>query len=270
LEDLKNGTTPPVYGEAKYGIGAVEPEMRQEMLTVKDRQMAVFLVTSSLPDLLLGTMVMAVALFHAPREKGVSLYCLAMQVAAHMISSLLLLARLIGEYRFPEEENALNTTLLREKRLTDLRREKFFSNLMGVVLMLISTASLFKVLRKARRFMVWQQDSVGQFMDVAFAARFLTPFGAIMYAFHAGVRFYCYRKLQARIIFQAFIVSAISVLFCVVLYMAAGYEKSKEWKWKAEPIASLILSVGTLGEAIYIMSRYTKKAEYHLQISSHA
>eukprot|EP00403_Amphidinium_massartii_P013960 CAMPEP_0178413834 /NCGR_PEP_ID=MMETSP0689_2-20121128/22729_1 /TAXON_ID=160604 /ORGANISM="Amphidinium massartii, Strain CS-259" /LENGTH=288 /DNA_ID=CAMNT_0020035113 /DNA_START=92 /DNA_END=958 /DNA_ORIENTATION=+ len=273
LQDLKNGTLPPIYGESKMGIGTVEPEVKQEILTMKERQMAIFLATACLPDLFLGSTVVGVAMFHAWRESGVSLYCLGLQAIAHMISSLLLLVRLIGEYRFPDEENVLNTGLLREKRLKDLKRERFFSILMGVVLMLSSTTLLFKALRKFSVWQTWYMDKQSLYRDVAWATKFLALYGVVMYLTHASVRLYCYFKLEARIIFQGFVVSVISVAFLFVLWLASGYEQMKsdsyEYKWKAEPIAALILSIATLAEAIYIVSRHMKAAEYYLQTSSH-
>merc|ERR1719199_393894 len=122
---------------------------------------------------------------------------------------------------------------------------------MGIVLLLSSVAMLFKAFRKIRFWNVWYLDHTDMDKDVQETTVFLAWYGFIVYAGQALVRFIAGRKLRRDVIWHAFVASCVSLFFLLILAVAATEEK--EWSWKAEPIAAMLLSFVTLAEGIRII-----------------
>merc|ERR1712007_10919 len=118
--------------------------------------------------------------------------------------------------------------------------------------MLVSCAALlFKAARKLKFWNVWYKDHQNMDADAAWADEFLAWYGFSMYLLQACGRLVAAIKLKRMILWHGFWASVVSLLFLFVLGIAASYQK--EWSWKAEPIAAMVLSIVTLIEAIRIV-----------------
>lgn len=225
----------------------------QQGLTMKERKWALWLGVMSIFDIFISGTMIVVAIVHAARDNGVSLYCLSVQAFSHMVSSLVLAWRFIGEYRLPQDAPGIGVErgLLRKSRRDSLVREQGLGVTMGIVMLLSSVALLFKAFRKIRFWDKWYLDHLDMDQDVVEATVFLTWYGFVVYSGQAFVRFIAARMLRRDIIWNAFVASCISLLYMLVLAVAATEEK--EWSWKAEPIAAMVLSGVTLGEGIRII-----------------
>jgi len=227
--------------------------VQQEGLSPSQRRWALWLSVMSLFDLAISGTMIFVALSHAYRDNGVSLYCLAIQAFSHLVSSLLLALRFCSEYRLPQDAPGIGVErgLLRAKRRDFLVREQGMSVIMGIVMLISSVALLFKAFRKMRFWDKWYLDHHDEDEDVEEATVFLAWYGFIVYSGQAFVRFVAGRKLQRDVIWHAFAASCVSLVFLLVLAIAATEER--EWSWKAEPIAAMTLSFVTLAEGVRII-----------------
>jgi len=226
---------------------------RQEGLTEYERKWALWLAVMSLFDIAISGTMIAVAVAHAYRDNGVSLYCLAIQAFSHLLSSVLLALRFSLEYRLPEDAPGIGVErgLLREKRRVVLMREQTMSVLMGIWMLISSVGLLLKAFRKIRFWDVWYRDHLNMDQDVVEAMIFLSWYGVVVYSGQAFVRYVAHRKLKRDGIWHAWVASLVSLLFLLVLAVAATEEK--EWSWKAEPIAAITLSFITLAEGIRLI-----------------
>lgn len=226
---------------------------RQEGLTQYERRWALWLAVMSLFDIAISGTMIAVALAHAYRDNGVSLYCLAIQAFSHLLSSVLLALRFSLEYRLPQDAPGIGVErgLLREKRREVLLREQTMGVLMGVWMLISSVGLLLKAFRKIRFWDVWYLDHLDMDQDVVDATIFLSWYGVVVYGGQAFIRYVAHRKLKRDVIWHAFVASLVSLVFLFVLAIAATEEK--EWSWKAEPIAAICLSFISLGEGIRII-----------------
>lgn len=251
--DVIGAGTGPQDVSVREDMEAEGDGTQQEGLTPELRRWALWLAVMSLFDLAISGSMIAVAVAHAYRDNGVSLYCLAIQAFSHVLSSTLLALRFISEYRLPEDAPGigLDRGLLRQKRREHLVREQGMSVCMGCAMLISSVALLFKAFRKIRFWDVWYLDHVALDQDVMETTVFLTWYGVAVYTGQAFVRFVAGRKLHRDVIWHAFVASCVSLLFLLVLAIAATEEK--EWSWKAEPIAAMALSFVTLGEGIRII-----------------
>lgn len=226
---------------------------RQEGLTQYERRWALWLAVMSLFDIAISGTMIAVALAHAYRDNGVSLYCLAIQAFSHLLSSVLLALRFSLEYRLPQDAPGIGVErgLLREKRREVLLREQTMGVLMGIWMLFSSVGLLLKAFRKIRFWDVWYLDHLNMDQDVIEATIFLSWYGVVVYTGQAFVRYVAHRKLKRDAIWHAWVASLVSLLFLLVLAVAATEEK--EWSWKAEPIAAITLSFITLAEGIRLI-----------------
>merc|ERR1712008_49353 len=87
--------------------------------------------------------------------------------------------------------------------------------------------------------------------EVQWVTELLAWYGFSWYVIQAGVRLWAAIKLRRSLVWHAFVASVVSLLFLLVLGLAASYQK--EWSWKAEPIAAIVLAFVTLCEAIRIV-----------------
>jgi len=226
-----------------------------DMPSPGERKWSLCLGVASGFDLVMSAIVAGVALGYAYRANGVSLYCLAVQCISHWISSLTLTMRFLSEGRM--SDTSTNTAaeaaeqLLRTTRRNQLLREQALSVTMGCVMLISAAGLLFKAARKFRFWDKWYLDHTGFDTEAQFVTEFLAWYGFSLYVLTALLRFACARKLRRQLIWHGFVASVISLLFLLVLGVAASYEK--EWSWKAEPIAAMVLCVISLVEGVRII-----------------
>lgn len=246
-----------------------EEEGKQEHLTDHERYLALWLATMSGFDIAISGVMIFVAFSHAYRDNGVSLYCLGIQAFSHLISSVLLTLRFISEYRTPKDAPAgYERGLLTQRRRQFLIREQTMSVLMGLVMLISSAALLFKAFRKLRFWDRWYLDHYDMDDDVTNATRFLAWYGVVVYSGQAIVRLIVGRKLRRIAVWHAFVASCVSVVFLLVLGIASTYER--EWSWKAEPIAAILLSFVTLVEGIRIIYFHFDDVDTRMQFDNKA
>jgi hypothetical protein len=227
--------------------------VEQQALTPHERRMALWLILISGLDVVISGSIITIAVHHAYLDNGVSLYCLAIQAFAHLLSSVLLIVRFVVEYRLPQDAPGIgiDRDLLRNSRRTQLVREQGMSVSMGCIMLISSIALLFKAFRKIRFWNKWYLDHHAMDQDVEDTTVFLAWYGVIVYLIQALARWFCARKLRRSVLWHALVASCVSLLFLFVLALAATEEK--EWSWKAEPIAAMMLSCVTLAEGVRII-----------------
>lgn len=223
------------------------PRVLQEAPTLQERKQSVILAVVSIVDIISSSVTMIVALQYAYRAVGASLYCLGFQSLSHLLSSILLTLRLIGELRVPQDAEE---ALLRSERKRFLMREQLLNVLMGLSLLIAAAALVFKAARKIRFWDKWYLDHKDMDQQAQWATEFLAWYGFAFYLLQALVRFLLGRKLRRNIVWNAFVTSVISLLFLLVMGIAASYEK--EWSWKAEPICAILLAMVCVIEGIRI------------------
>jgi hypothetical protein len=225
----------------------------QQALTSRERRWGVLLVIFSIADVAASGVIICIAVSHAYRDDGVSLYCLAIQALSHLLSSVLLAVRFLIECAMPQDAPGigLDRGHVRKHRRAALVLEQSMSVFMGLTMLLSSVALLFKAFRKIKFWNKWYVDHMDLDKDVEEITMYLAWHAAAVYIVQAFVRFLVARQVHREIIWHAFVVSGVSLTFLVVLAVAATEEK--EWSWKAEPIAAMLLSFVTLGEGIRII-----------------
>jgi len=228
----------------------------QEPPSQDERTLILGVIASSAVDVIVSGIIVGVAFRFAYRDNGVSLYCLGIQGISHILSSLLLGFRFVGELAVTQDEDNDDDThgLLRKRRRKFLVREQMLCEMMGIVMLLSSCGLLFKAFRKIRFWDEWYKDHINMDAEVEWVTEFLAWYGFAVYLIQTVFRFCAGRRLRRSIIWHAFVASLVSVLFLLVLGIAASYEK--EWSWKAEPIAAIGLSFVTLAEGVRIVISY--------------
>mmetsp|Transcript_20568 Transcript_20568/g.34089 ORF Transcript_20568/g.34089 Transcript_20568/m.34089 type:complete len:288 (-) Transcript_20568:111-974(-) len=246
-----------------------DEEAKQEHLSDQERKLALWLAVMSAFDVVISGIMIAVAFLHAYRDNGVSLYCLGIQAFSHLISSALLTLRFASEYRTPKDAPAgYERGLLTQRRREFLVREQTMSVIMGIVMLISSAALLFKAFRKIKFWNRWYYDHYNMDQDVANATRFLAWYGVVVYSGQALVRLVVGMKLRRVAVWHAFVASCVSLVFLLVLAVAAT--EMKEWSWKAEPIAAILLSFVTLAEGIRIIYFHFDDVDMRLQTDNKA
>jgi len=230
-----------------FDLNSVE----QHFPTQEERKWSLYVALVSILDVFVSGIILIIALCFAYRAAGVSLWCLSFQALSHLISSVLLALRFTGEWKLPLPGDEGADGLLRQRRRRFLHREQVLSTSMGLVMLVSCAALLFKAARKLRFWDKWYKDHQNMDQDAAWATEFLAWYGFAMYIIQAGFRLAAAKKLRRMILWHGFSSSVVSLLFLFVMGLAASYEK--EWSWKAEPIAAIILSAVTLIEAIRII-----------------
>lgn len=242
--------------EDNRGFGAMETSSNegseQEPLQGEEHRWALILLVVCGLDLIASAVIAIVSFRYAYFDDGVSLYCMGFQAISHLTSSAALVLRFMGEF-LPQREvefgdQVSEACLLRERRRRDLKREQGMSIFMGISMLLGSAALLFKAFRKIRFWDKWYLDHADLDREIENITGLLAWWGFAMYGLEAALRFVVARKLRRSIIWHAFVVSVVALLFLLVLGIAASYEK--EWSWKAEPIAAIVLVFIQLFEGV--------------------
>lgn len=147
-------------------------------------------------------------------------------------------------------------------------REQGVSIVMGLVMLISSAGLLFKAFRKIRFWDTWYTDHETMDKETQWALEFLAWYGFSHYFLQAVFRGVAGCKLRRSILWNGFVASAVSVLFLLVLGLAASYQK--EWSWKAEPIAAIVLSFVCLAEGIRIVIMHLDDMETRLRYDPRA
>mmetsp|Transcript_61822 Transcript_61822/g.201703 ORF Transcript_61822/g.201703 Transcript_61822/m.201703 type:complete len:315 (+) Transcript_61822:73-1017(+) len=221
-----------------------------EALSPHECVWAFVLLLFSALDLLASVVLAGFAFSCAHRNEGVSLYCIGIQAVSHFCSSLALVMRFMGEMLPAREDDGAvsDGCLLREQRRRDLGREQAFSIFMGIAMMVSCTALLFKACGKIKMWDHWYLEHANEDAEIETITDLMAWWGFGGYLFQATLRFVAARRVRRSIVWHAFAVSVVSLLFFLVLGIAASYER--EWSWKAEPIAAMVLVFVMLCESI--------------------
>jgi len=220
-------------------------------------------------DLLASASVVFVAVKFGYRDNGLSLYCLACQALSHLLSSLLLLFRLFGDLQ-PERQKEADPTksevseecLLQERRRRDVSRERGGSIAMGILMWVCSTVLLATSVRKYILWDEWHRGHKLADAEVAAVTIVLAWSGFVIYTLQAAVRFAGARKLGSRTIWNGVIISLVSLIFLMVLAIAASFEHDS--LWQAEPAAASALAIFLFFEGARVL--YWHKDEVSFQL----
>lgn len=243
--------------------------LEQEPLTQEEGKWALAVAVSCGFDVVLGSStIMIVAFKYAYRDGGVSLISMGFQALSHWVSSALVLLRILSELRSTSKD-ADRGGLLQSRR-TQLHREQGLSVAMGLMLLVSSCVILFKAFRKIRFWHKWYDDLDRDRMDreTEMILDWLAWTGFGIYVLQAAIRCIGSSKARIQMLSHSAVVSIISLLYLLVLGIASAQEK--EWSWKAEPIAAIVLVVVTLVEGIRIVFMYLDDMDTRLRHSSRA
>jgi len=243
--------------------------LEQEALTPQESLWALILLGFSSFDLLASGCLAGFAFAYAWRDEGVSLYCLGIQAVSHLASSLVMVMRFMWEI-LPAREDTTGVSdgcLLREQRRRDLHREQAFAITMGLAMMVSCTGLLFKAFRKIRFWDVWYLDHAAQDEEIIRVSELMAWWGFAGYFVQALLRFLGARRLRRSIVWHAFAVSVVSLIFFFVIGLAASYQK--EWSWKAEPVAAMVLVFVMLCESIRMVINHLGDVDSQLGQSPH-
>lgn len=247
-----------------------EHAVQQEAPTAEERKWALFMVVMAVMDMVSSGLVCIMSFSIAYRSIGASLYCLGLQSLSHWLSSVALALRFSGENRLFQSADSSPSSngLLRRHRRRFLVREQILSITMGIVMLLSSSAMLFKAFRKIRFWNSWYKDHQQMDDDIQWATEFLAWYSFAVYLLQAIFRFLAGKKLRRGIVWHGFIASVVSLLFLFVLGFAASYEK--EWSWKAEPVCAIFLSFVTLFEGVRIIIMHLDDMDLRLRFDPRA
>jgi len=242
--------------------------VEQEHLTLEERQWSLYIALFSGVDVLMSFGICVASCSYAYKDAGVSLWCMAIQTSSHWLSSLMLMLRFWGEHALPHSDDENSMRLLRGSRRRFLVREQIASIVMGLVLLISSAGLLFKAFRKIKFWTKWYEDHGRMDAEAQWALEFLAWYGFSVYFLQAVFRLVAARKLRRQILWHCFVASVISLLFLFVLGFAASYQR--EWSWKAEPIAAIVLAFVTLAEGTRIVIMHLDDMDTRLRYDSRA
>jgi len=233
--------------------------MEQQPYSENERTWAGTLLVSCGVDVIASGIIFCTAMKYAYRDGGVSLYSMSMQTASHWISSVLLLLRLMGEVGASQQRSLL------KHRRAQLHREQLLSIVMGIAMLISACALLFKAFRKIKFWQGWYEDMARRQMDedVIEVTEWLAWVGFAVYVLQAMLRGIAVWKMNVALVQHALVASVVSLLYLFVLGLGASYQR--EWSWKAEPIAAIVLVFVTLIEGIRIIFYYLDDMDTRLR-----
>jgi len=265
----------------------VEQDVKQELLTEEERVWGGYVAAASAFDIFSSAVVSAVAFFFAYRTHGVSLVCLGLQSVSHLLSSLLLALRFVAERRISvfgayaaaaaggppggseDSDEAEETAgLLKRHRRQFLGREQGLHMGMGIVMLISSVGLAYQAFTKVERWNSWYKDHTGMDQEVQFVTECLAWYGSAVYLMQAVFRYCAAEKLRRTVLWSAFTASLVALVFLVILGFSASYQK--EWSWKAEPFAALVLAMATLIEGLRLLVFMTEDADLRMRFDSRA
>mmetsp|Transcript_1232 Transcript_1232/g.3007 ORF Transcript_1232/g.3007 Transcript_1232/m.3007 type:complete len:288 (-) Transcript_1232:225-1088(-) len=232
-----------------------EEPMIQEPLTEGQARFSVYVLVFSVGDMLASGAILITAFKYAYRDAGVSLYCLGMQAISHWISSLLLVLRFVGEIQHARSvAGGADQALLCDRRRQQLYREQGLSIAMGLGILISSCALLIKAFRKIHLWDKWYLDHRHHDREVQEISQWLAWVGFALYSIQAIFRIVARVKLMRILLTHAAVASVVSLIFSLVMGIAS--KEQREWSWKAEPIAAMVLAVVMLIEGIRVVFNY--------------
>lgn len=262
--------------EASRDVGLEEDEeeedlgVTQEPPTPEEQRWGLWLAIVSAVDVVLSGAIFIASFSFAWRAAGVSLWCMGIQAISHLLSSLMLTMRFLGERSFhiASTDELTRSGLLRKDRRRFLVREQITAIIMGLVMLLSSAGLLFKAFTKIKFWKTWYDDHETKDRETQLALEFLAWNGFSIYFIQAVFRLIAARKIRRVIVWHTFVASVVSLIFLFVLGFAASYQK--EWSWKAEPIAAIALAFVTLGEGIRIVVMHLDDMDTRLRFDPRA
>jgi len=244
------------------------PSVDQDQITPEERQWSLYVAIVSGMDVIVSAGICAASFSYAYKDAGVSLWCMGIQTISHWLSSWMLMLRFWGEHSLPQLDDDNSQRLLRGSRRKFLIREQIGSTIMGLVLLISSAALLFKAFRKIKFWTRWYEDHARMDAEAQWVLEFLAWYGFSVYFLQAIFRFVAARKLRRQILWHCFVASVVSLLFLFVLGFAASYQR--EWSWKAEPVAAIVLAFVTLAEGTRIVIMHLDDMDTRLRYDSRA
>lgn len=272
LRQRPRSLVPPMeVDEDDYGIQYNYSE--QELLDDGGARWALYTVVFCALDLIGSGVILCTSFKYAYFDGAVSLYSLGLQAVSHWFSSLLLTLKFSNELGAIKEAQAGardTHSMLLQRRRKQLFREQGISIFMACTLLMSAVALLFKAFRKLRFWKVWYANTLRSTMEEEMQAvtRWLAWTGFAIYVVQAVFRFLAARKLKNCLVTHGCVASIVSLVYLMVLAIAASYEK--EWTWKAEPIAAICLVVVMLIEGVRITIYYLDDMDARLVDSSRA
>lgn len=237
-------------------------EVAQEELGADESKWGAAIGVVSAMDLGASAVIFITAFKYAYLDNGVSLYCMGFQAVSHWLSSLLLVLRSLAELCPRKARDDTEVSLL-EKRRTQLYTEQGVSVVMGCVMLISAASLLFKAFRKIRFWDRWYLDHKDMDAEAEVATDWLAWTGFSIYLLQAFLRGVAAFKLKTHVFGHACVASVVSFLFLFVLGIAASYQR--EWSWKAEPIAAVVLSFAMLVEGVRVVFYYFDDMDMRLQ-----
>mmetsp|Transcript_28626 Transcript_28626/g.51899 ORF Transcript_28626/g.51899 Transcript_28626/m.51899 type:complete len:310 (-) Transcript_28626:188-1117(-) len=256
----------------------------EDNLTDGERRWALIIVISSGLDVIVSSCIMAFALDFAIRHSAVSLYGLAVQALSHIASSLTLLLRFLGAMRIKQtapldasgdshadlDENQLESSVADKggpgstsRYRQDLVKEQAIAIAMGTVLMLASAGLSIAAAMKMRFWSRLQIEHSKEDVNIGNFTRDLSWWGCASYSFQGLLRLLSARTLRKSIVLHASLVTVTSMLFFLILAIAASLER--EWSWKAEPIAAMVLAAICLLEGMRVIGNNLESVDLKLK-----
>jgi len=243
--------------------------VKQDVPSPEERRWGTWLALASFADVLTSGAITCMSFSYAYRVAGVSLWCMGIQAISHFLSSVMLMFRFAGERtagQHEDEDEAAN--LMRRHRRRWLVREQGVAICMGIVMLLSSAGLLFKAFRKIKFWGVWYKDHEDMDKTAEKILEVLAWYGFAWYFIQAVFRFVSARKLRRSLIWHGFVASVVSLVFLMLMGLAASYQK--EWSWKAEPICAIALSFVTLAEGVRIVIMHLDDMDVRLRFDPRA
>jgi len=266
-------------------------DVKQEMLTEDDYTWSGYVAAVSAFDIVSSSVVIILAFVFAYRVHGISFVCLGLQVIAHLISSSLLAVRFVAERRLRQRAVAMKKqekdanegkevdegsaevdeeilSLLKKQRRTFLGREQTLHMTMGYTMLFSSVALALQAYRKLTKWKTWYEDPEMIDREAQVAMEGLAWYGFAVYFLQAIFRVVAAVRMRRDILWQAFSASIVTMLFLFIL--GFGASSHKEWTWKAEPFAAIVLSMGTLIEGMRLLIFFGEDVDMRISFDPRA
>lgn len=219
-----------------------------------ERKWALALLFFATCDLVVSFGVAFVAFAFAHRSGGVSLCYMGIQGISHLSSSLVLMFRFVPELlpsKGREQDSTNEDALMLKQRRRDLRREQVFAVSMGMAMLVSCVALLFKAIRKLSHWDRWHSDHSHFDELIQEVSAILAWLGLGCYSVQALMRGACARRVRISIVRRSCSISVVSLFFFLLHGLSVSFQR--EWSWKAEPIAAIVLAALMLIDGIHML-----------------
>jgi len=260
----------------------------QDLPTEQEHAWGGYIAAVSGFDVFGSTIVATLAFYFAYRTHNVSLICLGIQVVSHLLSSLLLMLRFLGERRIwlrseaakPKSTDSLvydgyesdtmeeTQGVLKSQRRIFLGRESCLTQIMGFLQLCASVSLAWEGFKKIERWEKWYEDHQLMSQDGQFVQECLAWYGSASYLFQCVFRFIAAQKLQRDICWAAFSMSLVAQIWLFALGISASFQK--EWSWRAEPFCAIVLAMATLIEGLRLIMYMTEDVDVKMGYDTRA